>query len=100
MNLLKKLSLKRKWDENIWKLIVFAITIVIAIGVVSLVSYFYLQSKGDAVVNAVLNSPSSSPEELYKVWLCASPAEGSKVEVDAIEWTVYLTCPSGFGPNA
>lgn len=91
---------KRLWNENIGKLIVFAITIIIWIWVVSIYSYFFNVSSEQAVVQSILNSPSSTPDELFQAWLCASPAEGSEVEVDALQNLVFLTCPSGFGPNA
>lgn len=58
---------RRSGDENIWKLIVFAITIVIAIGLVGLVSYFYTQSRQAAVNTGVLGSTSSTATEILKI---------------------------------
>lgn len=64
MNTLNK---RRSGDENIGKLIVFAITIVIAIGLVGLVSYFYTQSREAAVTNGILGSTASSSTEIKQV---------------------------------
>lgn len=64
---------RRTGDENIWKLIVFAITIVIAIGLVGLVSYFYTQSREAAVNTWVLGSTSSTLTEIAKIMpLCTA----------------------------
>lgn len=58
---------KRSGDENIWKLIVFSITIVIAIWLVGLVSYFYNTSRQQAVDISVLSSINSSSNEIQGV---------------------------------
>lgn len=58
---------KRSGDENIGKLIVFAITIVIAIGLVGLVSFFYTESRQQAVNTAVLSSTNSTPAEILAI---------------------------------
>ena len=92
--------LKRPWDERIGKIIVFSTIVFIAIWLVLTWTYFFNKKKLESTVMSVLNNPSSTPEELYKVWLCATPAEWSQVEVDVIEWAIYLICPSWFWPNA
>jgi len=58
---------RRAGDENIGKLIVFAITIVIAIGLVGLVSYFYTQSREQAVNTSILSSTNSTPAEITSI---------------------------------
>lgn len=82
MNTLNK---RRSGDENIGKLIVFAITIVIAIGLVGLVSYFYTQSREAAIVSGVLGSTASSAADIQKVPGLSSACAGSpKISYDAI----------------
>jgi len=58
---------RRSGDENIWKLIVFAITIVIAIWLVGLVSYFYTESRQQAVNTSILSSTNSTAAEIANV---------------------------------
>jgi hypothetical protein len=80
MNLLKKLNLQRKGDENIGRLIVFAITIVIAIGVVSLVSYFYNQNRENAATTATVFSQTATVADFEKLELVVA-AEAGAVDV-------------------
>lgn len=88
MNTLNK---RRSGDENIGKLIVFAITIVIAIGLVGLVSYFYTQSRQAAVDTGILGSTSSSAADIAKVLTCAT---ANSISYDAIA-NVYTFKTSG-----
>lgn len=85
----KIINKRRAGDENIGKLIVFAITIVIAIGLVGLVSYFYTQSREAAVNTGVLGSTSSTPADLKKVAKCTGT--DVKVAYDAISNNYSLT---------
>ncbi len=59
--LLKKV---RKWDENIGKLIVFAVTIIIAVGVLGTLAYFYNQSREKSVKLSVLSSTASTAADI------------------------------------
>ena len=61
--LLKKV---RRWDENIGKLIVFAVTIIIAVGVLGTLAYFYNQSRKNAVVQSLITSTATKGEDLAK----------------------------------
>jgi uncharacterized membrane protein len=81
MNLLKKLNLQRKGDENIGRLIVFAITIVIAIGVVSLVSYFYNENRENAATTATVFSQTASVSDLDKLNLLTTTVTNEAVDI-------------------
>lgn len=86
----KIINKRRAGDENIGKLIVFAITIVIAIGLVGLVSYFYTQSREAAVNTGVLGSTSSTNADIIKLDGLKS-CTASAVEYDAISNLYSLT---------
>jgi len=60
-------SLKRKWDENIWKIIVFSLTILIAIGFVATATYFYNINKEKAILSSVIFDPASTTADIRKV---------------------------------
>ena len=64
------LTKMRRWDENIGKLIVFAVTIIIAVGVLGTLAYFYNQSRKTATQMAVLTSTSSSISDLTGLEFC------------------------------
>ena len=61
------LNKKRSGDENIGKLIMFSITIIIAVGLVGLITYFYNSSRENAVAGSVLGSSASTVTELQDV---------------------------------
>ncbi len=60
----------RKWDENIGKLIVFAVTIIIAVGVLGTLAYFYNQSRDTASKMAVITSINSDINDLKAIGVC------------------------------
>lgn len=63
-------KVKRSGDQRIWKMIVFAWVIVIAIWLVWLVSYFYKESRETAITKAILASTSSNGNDINKIaWL-------------------------------
>jgi hypothetical protein len=84
----KMINKRRAGDENIGKLIVFAITIVIAIGLVGLVSYFYTQSRQVAVNTSILGDVNSSTGDIAKV--LPSCTNGS-ITYDAIQNTYTMS---------
>jgi hypothetical protein len=94
----KMINKRRAGDENIGKLIVFAITIVIAIGLVGLVSYFYTQSREAAVNTGVLGSTSSTNADIIKVKGLGS-CTASGVTYDAIS-NVYSFDNGAVAANA
>ena len=61
------LNKKRSGDENIGKLIMFSITIIIAVGLVGLITYFYNSSRQNAVAGSVLGSSASSVKDINNV---------------------------------
>ncbi len=82
---------KRSGDENIGKLIVFAITIVIAIGLVGLVSFFYTENRQVAVNTAVLSSTNSNSADIVAVLAnssatdaCTASGSGFTIDFNAI----------------
>lgn len=89
------LNKRRSGDDNIGKLIVFAITIVIAIGLVGLVSYFYTQSRQAAIVTWILGSTSSNAVEIDKLAALSTtdyfgPNCATSIQYDAIANTYAL----------
>jgi len=82
----------RKWDENIGKLIVFAVTIIIAVGVLGTLAYFYNSSRKNAVALSTLTSTSSSSADLKTLWFCKTTATWNYVKYDPISDTYGLVC--------
>ena len=74
------LTKARRWDENIGKLIVFAVTIIIAVGVLGTLAYFYNQSRDTASKMAVLTSINSSADDLKAVGVCDSSTGSVKYD--------------------
>jgi len=71
---------KRRWDENIGKLIVFAVTIIIAVGVLGTLAYFYNQSKKTEWYMSVLTSINSSADDLKAIKVCDSSTGSIKYD--------------------
>jgi len=88
----------RKWDENIGKLIVFAVTIIIAVGVLGTLAYFYNQSRQNATELSTLTSTTSSKADL--VWLNFCADWDAHVNYDPIKDMYGLTCAAGVGTKA
>ena len=84
----------RKWDENIGKLIVFAVTIIIAVGVLGTLAYFYNQSRDTASKMAVLTSINSSANDLKAIGVCTGDADAA-VKYDARTGIYWVKCSSG-----
>ena len=87
------LTKMRSWDDNIGKLIVFAITIIIAVGVLGTLAYFYNQSRNTATQTSVLTSTSSSATDINTMWFCSSTT-GNYVEYNPISNEYGMVCGS------
>jgi len=85
------LTKMRKWDENIGKLIVFAVTIIIAVGVLGTLAYFYNQSRKTASKIAVLTSINSSADDLAALKVCTGDSS-AKVKYDARTGIYGVVC--------
>ena len=86
----------RRWDENIGKLIVFAVTIIIAVGVLGTLAYFYNQSRENATQLSVLTSTTSSADDLTNLGFCTwTDTAGAHVSYTPIEDKYTLTCGNG-----
>lgn len=83
---------KRSWDENIWKLIVFAVTIIIAVGVLGTLAYFYNQSRKNATNLSILTSTTSSASDLTGLNFCSSDSINAHVTYTPISDEYTLTC--------
>ncbi len=88
------LTKMRSWDDNIGKLIVFAITIIIAVGVLGTLAYFYNQSRNTATQTSVLTSTSSSATDINTMWFCSSTT-GNYVEYNPISNEYGMVCGGG-----
>ena len=86
------LTKMRRWDENIGKLIVFAVTIIIAVGVLGTLAYFYNQSRKTATQMSVLTSTSSSISELTSLNFCPSTDNTWFVSYSPINDQYTLNC--------
>ena len=62
--------MNRRWDENIGKLIVFAVTIIIAVGVLGTLSFFYKKYLDNKRYIAILSDKDSKLKDLNAIWLC------------------------------
>jgi len=87
----------RKWDENIGKLIVFAVTIIIAVGVLGTLAYFYNQSRKNATELSTLTSTTSSASDLINLKFCGGTAgtDTGHVSYDPVTDTYGLFCGAG-----
>ena len=108
---------QRKWDENIGKLIVFAVTIIIAVGVLWTLAYFYNQNKKVEWYMSVLASVNSSSDDLKAIWVCdsstgkilydgriamygvdcAGMTDTQKNEVKSVKWIQKADCSNSPG---
>ncbi len=89
------LTKMRRWDENIGKLIVFAVTIIIAVGVLGTLAYFYNQSRETATKMSVLTSTSSSTADLTWLWFCTGSTKSAFISYTPIKDQYTLTCSGG-----
>ena len=90
------LTKMRRWDENIGKLIVFAVTIIIAVGVLGTLAYFYNQSRENATELSVLTSTTSSTADLTGLWFCtASDTTSAHISYSPINDQYTITCSGG-----
>ena len=84
---------ERSWDENIWRLIVFAITIIIAVWVLGILAYFYQEHQEEAAVMSVLGSSSSDLTDLEDAGFLHEQDDGEDawIEYNAIadEYTMW-----------
>ena len=86
------LTKMRRWDENIGKLIVFAVTIIIAVGVLGTLAYFYNQSRKTATNMSVLTSTSSSIADLTELKFCDSADTTWYITYSPIKDKYTLNC--------
>ena len=86
------LTKMRRWDENIGKLIVFAVTIIIAVGVLGTLAYFYNQSRETATQMAVLTSTSSSISDLTWLKFCGQDDTTWYVQYSPVSDQYTLNC--------
>jgi len=82
---------KRKWDENIGKLIVFAVTIIIAVSFVWITTYFYTKKTYEKKVIRVLWDIWTKLKTLNYLWIC-SWASNSKISYIPIKNIYTLSC--------
>jgi len=61
---------RRYWWDNIWKLIVFSITIVIAVWLVWILWWYYSKKLEEKKILSSLWSISTDLKTLKSVWLC------------------------------
>ncbi len=94
---MKKEILKkvRRWDENIGKLIVFAVTIIIAVGVLGTLAYFYNQSREKSVKLSVLSSTASNTNDIVSQGFCSSGTTTAYITYDPLQDMYGITCSSG-----
>lgn len=85
---------QRSWDENIGRLIVFAMTIIIAVWLVWLLAYYYDERREQAVQMAVLWSSAATLEELENIWVVKENAYSGGVHYDTISWNFVVWCDS------
>jgi hypothetical protein len=60
----------RSWETQVWVMIIFSITIIIAIGFFWLLSYYYKQSLSNKKYFSVLWDIKSWKSSIQKLWLC------------------------------
>jgi hypothetical protein len=82
----------RRWDENIGKLIVFAVTIIIAVGVLGTLAYFYNQFRENSIKLSVLTSTSSSTDDLKKLGFCSSGTTEGYIKYDPVKDIYGIFC--------
>ena len=91
--LTKKVYLKkvRRWDENIGKLIVFAVTIIVAVGVLGTLAYFYNQSRENATQLSLLTSTTSSTNDLKDAGFCTG-TDTAYIKYDPVKDMYWINC--------
>jgi len=82
----------RKWEENIHKLIIFAMMIIIAVGVLGTLAYFFNQSRQVAAKISILTATNSSSTDLKDSHFCDSTT--GRVLYDPLTWIYGLDCDS------
>ena len=80
---------KRAWFENVGRLVVISMTIIIAVGVVGLFWHFFMENRQSAVDMSVLASSTDNSEALLDLWICENPGS---IDINAIANTYELSC--------
>ena len=92
------LNKQRSGDANLWKMIIFWIGITIAVGVVSLMAFYYQDYRTASSWMSVLSSSSNSDWEFEAAWFC-DDGESVSIDYSAVSGEFTLECrlldPSG-----
>ena len=86
---------RRKGEENIGRIIVFAITIVVAVGLTAIISYFFNKYRNQAIDLAVLTSTTSSLEDITDRGFCSDSTTTAYIKYNAYTDQYTLHCASG-----
>jgi len=81
----------RRWEENIWKVIIFSMVMIIAAGLVWLISYFYKDTVKTKAYVSVLWSKYISIWDLHDLWLCKTSSY-AKIDYNPLKDTYTLIC--------
>lgn len=95
---MKTIARKRLWDENIGKLIMFSVTIIIAVGLVGLLTFFYNESRTSTTQMSVLWNANSTATNISDAWFCTASASNT-IAYNPISGTYAITCGGWDNPQ-
>jgi len=81
----------RKWESQIWMLIVFAVTLIIAVWVLWILSYFYTKTLSNKKYVSILWNIHSSLDELQALWICETSAT-AHIKYDIMKDSYKIIC--------
>ena len=89
---------QRSWDKNIGRLIVFSMTIIIAVGFLGLLAFFYNESREDAAEVSVLAGQTSTYQEIRDIGALSDDVDDAKIEFNPINdmYALWWTGDSSF----
>jgi len=83
--------MKRKWESEVWILIVFAVTIIIAVGFLWMLWFFYKKYLDNKKYISILWNQLSKLSDVNAIWLCKT-SSFSKISYDPVNDRYKLTC--------
>jgi len=90
--------IKRAGESNIGVLIVFSVTVIIAAGVLWILSYFYIKNLSYKKYVTILWNIHSSLSDLKNIWICKT-STNAIIKYNVVNDTYFLECSDELGQN-
>ena len=81
----------RKWESQIWMLIIFSVTIIIATSIIGLLFFYYKKHLKEKVYISILWNMHVKLADLNDIWLCKT-SSSAIIKYTPISDTYLLVC--------